>query len=138
VEAPEFDRVSKTKHYNSHPSGVEVKEVTSFLSFNLGNCFKYVVRHDVEEQENPLRSLQSALWYLKEYWKERSEAPKPQFHTSQRVAGHVARFAEFEPDPLRKKFFQEFFSLVQFPYSKLAFETTSSAVQDLINRLKSA
>ena len=59
-----FDVVEKPKHYNSHPSGVETKEVTNYLSFNIGNVLKYVMRRDLKE---PLRSLKSAQWYLREH-----------------------------------------------------------------------
>lgn len=58
----EFDPVSKPKHYNSHPSGVEIIELTRELSFDLGNAVKYVMRH--KHKGNPKQDLEKAVWYL--------------------------------------------------------------------------
>ena len=57
-----FDEVSKPKHYNSHPSGIEVIEITENLSFCLGNFFKYVLRSPLKNNEQ--QDLQKALWYI--------------------------------------------------------------------------
>lgn len=59
-----FDNVIKAERYNRHPSGIEVKHVVRLLDFNLGCVFKYVARRDFKE---PLRSLQSARFYLQDH-----------------------------------------------------------------------
>lgn len=59
-----FHPVNKAEHYNSHPSGVEAKEIIRHLGFALGSVFKYVFRRDRKE---PLRSLQSAQFWLQDY-----------------------------------------------------------------------
>jgi hypothetical protein len=57
-----FDPVSKPKHYNSHPSGLQPIEFTAYMSFCLGNAAKYVVRCDLKG--TPVEDLEKALWYL--------------------------------------------------------------------------
>lgn len=57
-----FDNVTKPKHYNSHPSGVEVIEITKHLNFCLGNVVKYVLRCDLKN--DGIEDLQKARQYL--------------------------------------------------------------------------
>ena len=57
-----FDEVSKPKHYNSHPSGIEFIRVTEQLSFCLGNFVKYILRSPLKN--NTKQDLEKALWYL--------------------------------------------------------------------------
>lgn len=56
------DKVNHPAHYNSHPSGVEVIEITEHLNFCLGNAVKYVLRADLKG--DPLTDLHKAVWYL--------------------------------------------------------------------------
>lgn len=59
-----FDVVQKAAHYNSHPSGVECKEIVRYLGFDLGNTYKYVFRRDGKDT---VRSLRSAIFYLDDW-----------------------------------------------------------------------
>lgn len=61
----DFDPVSKPKHYNSHPSGLEVIEVTRHCTFDIGNAIKYLMRHNLKG--NPEQDLRKALWYLNDH-----------------------------------------------------------------------
>lgn len=61
----EFDPVNKPKHYNSHPSGIEVIEITRHLPFDIGNAVKYLFRHGLKG--NSRQDLEKALWYLKDH-----------------------------------------------------------------------
>ena len=36
------DSVNLSKHYNSHPSGLECMTVVEHMNFNLGNAVKYL------------------------------------------------------------------------------------------------
>ena len=54
-------RVQKVKHYNKHPSGVEAIEICRLMSFNLGNCMKYLFR--LKDKDGPRINAQKALWY---------------------------------------------------------------------------
>ena len=56
------DNVNKPKHYNSHPSGVEVIRITEHMNFCLGNVIKYVLRAD--HKHDAIEDLQKARWYL--------------------------------------------------------------------------
>jgi len=56
------DMVNHPPHYTSHPSGVEVIQITEHLNFCLGNTVKYVLRCD--EKGDALEDLKKAQWYL--------------------------------------------------------------------------
>lgn len=53
-----------------HPSYYQGKiEVIDFiedkkLGFNLGNCVKYISRHQLKHKDNPVEDLKKARWYL--------------------------------------------------------------------------
>lgn len=54
--------MKKVKHYNSHPSGVEAKEIIRHLPFQLSNIFKYVIRRDFKGK--PIEDLEKSLDYI--------------------------------------------------------------------------
>lgn len=56
-----YDQVNHPKHYNSHPSGIEVIQITEHMNFCLGNAVKYILRH---EYKGGVQDLQKAIWYL--------------------------------------------------------------------------
>lgn len=56
------DAVNHPRHYTSHPSGVEVIELTRHLPFDIGNAVKYVLRRG--KKGAPEEDLRKALWYL--------------------------------------------------------------------------
>ena len=58
----DYNPVSKPKHYNIHPSGVECIEITANMSFCIGNAFKYIWRADIKG--NATEDLRKARWYL--------------------------------------------------------------------------
>jgi hypothetical protein len=58
----EFDIVQKARHYNVHPSGIECIEIVRFMSFNLGNAFKYVFRRG--DKGNLVQDLEKAQYYV--------------------------------------------------------------------------
>lgn len=58
-----FDIVQKPKHYNDHPSGVEAIELCELMTFNAGNCFKYLYRRG--SKGNLVQDLDKALWYAR-------------------------------------------------------------------------
>ena len=56
------DNVNHPAHYTSHPSGVEVIQITEHMGFCLGNAVKYIMRCD--EKGAPIEDLKKAVWYL--------------------------------------------------------------------------
>jgi hypothetical protein len=56
------DNVNHPKHYTSHPSGIEVIEITEHMNFCLGNVIKYVLRADLKH--DAIEDLEKARWYL--------------------------------------------------------------------------
>lgn len=56
------ERVHHPRHYNAHPSGVEAIDFLEWMSFNIGNAVKYLVRR--EHKENTLEDLRKSEWYL--------------------------------------------------------------------------
>jgi Protein of unknwon function (DUF3310) len=57
-----IDVVNHPAHYKSHPSGIEVIEITKWMSFTLGNTIKYIMRADHKGKR--LEDLKKARWYL--------------------------------------------------------------------------
>ena len=58
----EDDPVNHPSHYTMHPSGVECIDVTEWMTFNLGNCVKYIWRAD--HKGTTVQDLEKARWYL--------------------------------------------------------------------------
>ena len=62
IEDDMTDNVNHPKHYTSHPSGIEVIEITEHMNFCLGNVIKYVLRADLKH--DAIEDLEKARWYL--------------------------------------------------------------------------
>jgi hypothetical protein len=56
------DPVNHPVHYTSHPSGVEVIQITEHMNFNLGNAIKYIMRADLKGKQ--IEDLKKAAWYV--------------------------------------------------------------------------
>lgn len=61
------EEVNKPKHYRSHESGIEAIEITRWLQFDLGNCWKYCMRY--RDKGTPKKDLMKALWYINDFHK---------------------------------------------------------------------
>lgn len=59
--AERIDVVNHPKHYTDSEHGVECIELTRELSFNYGNCLKYVWRQG--KKDEALQEVEKALWY---------------------------------------------------------------------------
>jgi len=57
--------VNEPKHYRSHESGIEAIEITRWLQFDLGNCWKYCMRY--RDKGTPKKDLKKAIWYIKDF-----------------------------------------------------------------------
>lgn len=66
-----IDNVNHPKHYNSHPSGIEVIEITRHMNFDLGNAVKYILRAD--HKLDAIEDLEKAIWYIKDEIKTRKD-----------------------------------------------------------------
>lgn len=49
-------------HYTSHPSGIECKEISKYLSGCLAQAFQYVWR--CGQKDEPVQELKKALWFI--------------------------------------------------------------------------
>jgi hypothetical protein len=58
----ENDNVNHPSHYTSHPSGVEVIQITEHMNFCLGNAIKYILR--AEHKGRQIEDLKKAAWYI--------------------------------------------------------------------------
>ena len=45
------DMVNHPRHYTSHPSGIEVIEITEHMNFCLGNAIKYIMRSELKGKQ---------------------------------------------------------------------------------------
>ena len=59
---PEEDMVNHPKHYTSHPSGIEIIEITEHMNFCLGNAIKYIMRSELKGKQ--IEDLKKAAWYI--------------------------------------------------------------------------
>lgn len=110
-----FDPVSRPKHYNSHPSGVQCIEISELLNFNLGNAFKYVFRH--KEKLNPKEDLEKARWYLMRELSNRKSKKNNYLNSFKEFIGilptqflatsKIRKVIRFEPDVNMKKLLSE-------------------------------
>ena len=62
VVSPVSDPVNHPNHYTSHPSGVEVIQITEHMNFCLGNAIKYILR--AEHKGRQIEDLKKAAWYI--------------------------------------------------------------------------
>lgn len=57
------DMVNHPPHYKQ--GGIEVIDITRYLSFDIGNAIKYILRHPFKN--SPKQDLEKALWYLNDH-----------------------------------------------------------------------
>lgn len=57
--------INKASHYNLHKSGIETIDVTRWLNFDLGNCWKYCMRY--KNKESAEKDLLKALYYINDF-----------------------------------------------------------------------
>lgn len=77
------DPVNHPAHYKSHPSGIEVIEITEHMNFTLGNVVKYVLRS--EHKGNQLEDLKKARWYLDREISRLEKAQRAEGHRHQAI-----------------------------------------------------
>jgi hypothetical protein len=68
---PTFDPVTKARHYNLHPSGVECITIAKHMNFCLGSALKYILR--VDNKGTPIQDLRKAIQFLGYEIKRRQE-----------------------------------------------------------------
>lgn len=56
------DPINHPTHYTSHPSGVEVIQITEHENFCIGNAIKYLMRHNLKGA--PVQDLKKAIFYI--------------------------------------------------------------------------
>lgn len=61
-DAAQRDMVNHPVHYTSHPSGVEVIQITEHMNFCLGNAIKYIMRSELKGKQ--IEDLKKAAWYI--------------------------------------------------------------------------
>jgi hypothetical protein len=90
------DMINHPVHYNMHPSGLEVCEVTDYLDFNLGSLFKYVVRHDLKSGHHDVKK---AVWYAeREVKNEFFKTFDPESARGLELEIVLSKFIDAEPD----------------------------------------
>ena len=57
------DSINHPAHYTSHPSGVEVIQITEHMNFCLGNAVKYILRAGLKSPD-PIEDLRKSRWYI--------------------------------------------------------------------------
>lgn len=59
----DFNPVTKPKHYNSHPAGIECIDVIEHYPANIANAMKYLWRAGLKT-DDPTQDLEKAAWYV--------------------------------------------------------------------------
>jgi len=59
------DVIKHPSHYTSHPSGIEVIQITEHMGFCIGNAIKYIMRAGIKNKNLYVEDLEKAIWYLK-------------------------------------------------------------------------
>lgn len=60
----DYDKITRPKHYNTHPSGIECIQITEHMNFCLGNALKYLWRSGQKSGESSVDDLKKAIWYI--------------------------------------------------------------------------
>ena len=95
-----MSNVNHPKHYNSHPSGIEVIEIVRWMEFDTGNSFKYVSRED--HKGNAVQDIEKAIFYVEDYWKMRAENPDYKLRAyPNRVRELLWEFVRMETNPIK-------------------------------------
>lgn len=92
ADISEYEMVNYPAHYLSHPSKVEVIDLTRHLPFGIGNAVKYVMR--APHKQNPQRDLAKALWYLSD-----SIGHNLSYTINPSLDALAQRVADAEPNP---------------------------------------
>lgn len=96
------DSVNHPRHYNSHPSGVELIDVAENMGFCVGNALKYVARAGLKG--DPIEDLRKSEWYLmaeidRRQDRERPENAEARARRSQIGLAAYSRYVAAEPNP---------------------------------------
>ena len=62
-----MDLIKKPTHYNSHPSGIECRQVTRLLNGNRAAAFKYMFRRKLKGNE--VQDFEKAINYIEDEFK---------------------------------------------------------------------
>jgi len=120
-----FDEITKAKHYNVHPSGVECIDVIKHHDFNIGSVIKYVWRHGLKGDPNvdALKDLKKARYYLEKAIELLGGEPQEEYAAEKQFARDaIARVRQMESKDFEKA----------FGNSKR--EDIAKAIEDLLNR----
>lgn len=61
----DVEQVNHPTHYTSHPSGIEVIQITEHMGFCLGNAIKYIMRAGIKDPAKKQQDLEKAMWYIR-------------------------------------------------------------------------
>jgi hypothetical protein len=126
-----FDPVQRPAHYNKHPSGVEVADVTDGLNFNLGNAFKYLGREALKG--NPVQDVDKALWYLK---RELERREKDVIDERGQYEEHVEAWLEGEPDRELAEIYELILSAAEGEGSTVEVKAAVAQVEERLAKMK--
>ena len=107
------EEVNKPKHYRSHESGIEAIEVTRWLQFDLGNCWKYCMRY--RDKGTPKKDLMKAKWYIDDFRKhfiDYNNDSTFMHKVSEDVIEKMCKITECEPREEIKHMFEQLMIIV--------------------------
>lgn len=128
-----FDPVKKPEHYNSHPSGVEAREITEHLNANLAQAFKYVFRHKLKgkAKQDIEKSITFLTWELERI----SECGAERFLVQPPVRDEIKMLLErvykHEGLTIIKMFYKVLFNVIDTDDSSAAIRYLEKMVEQL-------
>lgn len=102
--------VNHPKHYNSHPSGIEIIDIVEHMDFNLGNAFKYISRCGMKDDS--IQEMKKSIWYIKreikriENWQNIEMKYPCNKENSTQCYDIFVKFMSHEPDGWKKQVYE--------------------------------
>ena len=115
----DIEMVNQPKHYNDE-SGVPCCDVTDFMMFNGGNCFKYLYR--CGSKFDDIEDLKKAVWYAKR------AGEMGESYDDNNWAKNIREVARYRDGNISK-------AMIQIRHSK--WSSAALAIKDEIARLES-
>lgn len=107
------EEVNTPKHYRSHESNIEAIEVTRYVNFNIGNCWKYLMRY--RDKQTPKKDIMKAVWYIKDFTKhfiDYSNECIYHHNVNEEVINKMIKVEEFEPNEIIKAMFSQLIMII--------------------------
>ena len=123
------EAINHPKHYNSHPSGIEIIDVIEHLSFNVGNAIKYLYR--AGKKDSTAQEYNKAIWYIR---REQERLQVPQRYENGVIGDVCPMLSEIiihEPNRNLKLIYQFFLKYICSGQNHIPLDNIINLIEDL-------